>query len=85
MIEIFIKTTSGEELTIKIDGKEISIPKPQEEVSEHVTHVLSFDEKKEMWEEVPSQSNKEFVPPPPLSRKKKKAVERKRNKNGRFK
>jgi hypothetical protein len=83
MIEIFIKTTSGEELTIKIDGAEISIPKPQEE--EHITHVLSFDEKEAEWEEVSSQSKKDFIPAPPLSRKKKKTVERKRNKNGRFK
>jgi hypothetical protein len=83
MIEIFIKTTSGEELTIKIDGAEISIPKPQEE--EHITHVLSFDEEEAKWEDVPSQSKRDFILPTPPSRKKKKAVERKRNKNGRFK
>ena len=89
MIEISIKTNSGEELNIKIDGKEVYTcsSSPKELSPEFVTQVLSFDKSNHQWEE---EEVPEYVPPPPTQKKKSTAKsvmakKSKSNKKGRSK
>jgi hypothetical protein len=92
MIEISIKTTTGEELNIKIDGKEISTCcNERKEISaEPVTQVFSFNDSDHLWRKANVKAKDDFVPPPPPSKKKPTTVKsvmaaKKNNKKGRSK